>query len=307
MRNFSNFSAREWSRLIPLQYALKQVRNDAWLAYYRRIRPKTLAPFLRETERFRGGNIALVVAFEQPWALDWLLRMAQLNLTDSAVLVFDNSRRAEARAEIEKVCRKRGVPYLALPANPTRHVNRSHGMAMTWIYHNVVRAIQPRLFGFIDHDLIPVQEVALSERLSGQPFFGFTRVSTWGWNLWAGYCLYDFSRVSRLPLNFLYDFSKKLDTGGRNWSCLYAHHDRRELRHAESTMVAATDPVTGACHQVQMVDQRWLHIGSISYNDNFRSRAQFCENLALALDQGKSWDQLAPQEHKKENHDIPAP
>jgi hypothetical protein len=35
-----------------------------------------------------------------------------------------------------------------------------------------------------------------------------------------------------------------------------------------------------------------LHLGGISYNDNFRSKAQFCEYLAHALAHGISWPQL---------------
>ena len=295
MRNLSQLSASEWLRLVPFQYAMKQWRNDAWLAFYKRIRPKTLQPFLKESARFKGRNIALVVAFQQPWTLDWLLRMAKRNLSDADVLVFDNSLRTDARLEIERVCRERGVPYLGLPANPTRHVNRSHGMAMTWIYHNVVRAIEPRLFAFIDHDLIPVERVALSERLAQQPFFGFIRASPWGYNLWAGYCMYDFSVVSGLPLNFLYDFSKKLDTGGRNWNCLYAKYDRQLLCDGESVMETAVDPVTGTGHQVQVLDGRWLHIGGISYNDNFRGKAELAEHLALAMDEGRSWSSIVRQ------------
>jgi hypothetical protein len=291
-----DFSANEWLRAVPFQYALKQLRNDVWLAFYKRCRPKSLLPFLKKMERFKGSNIALVIAFEQPWALDWMLRMAQQNLTDTAVLVFDNSRRTEARLEIERVCRDRGVPYLALPANPTRHVNRSHGMAMTWIFHNVVRAIQPRLFAFLDHDLIPVQKVAFSEKLSEQPFFGFTSFRSWGWSLWAGYCLYNFSSVSGLPLNFLYDFSRGLDTGGRNWPLLYQNYDHRLLRHAESARVAVIDSINKTTIQVQLVDQCWLHIGGIGYNGNFRAKLHWCEHLALALDQGQSWPSLIVQD-----------
>ncbi len=139
MRDLKNFSAGEWLRFVPLEVAFKQARNDGWLAIYKKIRPKALDSFLVETERFGNRPVALVIAFEQPWALDWLLRMAQRNLADTAVLVFDNSRRAAARLDIERVCRNRGVPYLALPVNRTQHVNRSHGMAMTWVFHNVVR------------------------------------------------------------------------------------------------------------------------------------------------------------------------
>lgn len=295
MRDLKNFTANEWLRLLPLQHAFKQARNDAWLSIYKKIRPEPLHSFLAEAQRLKGRNIALVIAFEQPWALDWQLRMAKRNLADTAVLVFDNSRRAAARLEIERVCRNRDVPYLALPANLTRHVNRSHGMAMTWIFYNVVRAIQPRLFAFLDHDLIPVEEVSLAGRLSGQPFSGFLRVSSWAWSLWAGYCLYDFHAVAGLPLNFLYDFSQKLDTGARNWSCLYQNHDRQELSFAGSEQVTVRDPATGASHSVQMVDRAWLHIGGIGYNDNFRSKSQLCEHLALALDQGVSWSSLVEQ------------
>ena len=292
MRDLKNFSAGEWLRFVPLEVAFKQARNDAWLAIYKKIRPKALDSFLVETQRFGNQSVALVIAFEQPRALDWLLRMAQRNLTDTAVLVFDNSRRAAARLDIERVCRDRGVPYLALPVNRTRHVNRSHGMAMTWVFHNVVRAIRPRLFAFIDHDLIPVRTSGLSERLAEQPFYGKLRASAWAWQLWAGYCLFDFSTVAGLPMNFLYDFSQKLDTGGRNWDCLYRNYDRERLRFAGSRYADVRDPVTGVSQSVEIVDDRWLHIGSIGYNDNFRSKSQFCENLAHAMDGGAPWTEL---------------
>jgi hypothetical protein len=292
LRDLKNFSAGEWLRFAPLEYAFKQARNDGWLAVYKKIRPKALNSFLVETERLGNQPVALVIAFEQPWALDWLLRMAQRNLTDTAVLVFDNSRRAAARLDIERVCRNRGVPYLALPVNRTRHVNRSHSMAMTWIFHNVVRAIRPRLFAFLDHDLIPVRKTELSERLASQPFYGKLRASAWAWQLWAGYCLFDFSTVAGLPMNFLYDFSQKLDTGARIWDCLYRNYDRERLRFAGSRYVDVRDPVTGISRPVEIVDDRWLHIGSIGYNDNFRSKSEFCENLAHAMDEGTRWTQL---------------
>jgi hypothetical protein len=295
MRNLKNFTAKEWLQLLPLQHALKQARNDILLAIYKKIRPKALQSFLAETRHLKGKNVALIIAFEQPWALDWLLRMAQRNLVDTTVMVFDNSRRAAARNEIENVCRNHDVAYLALPANPTRHVNRSHGMAMTWVYYNVVRTIQPRLFAFLDHDLIPVEKISLAERLAGQPFFGFASVKAWCWNLWAGYCMYDFASVKNLPLNFLYDFSQKLDTGGRNWSCLYQNYDRQKLRLATNEIIKIKDPITAELRKVEVVDHSWFHISGISYNEGFRSKFQFCEHLALGLDQGKSWSTLVGQ------------
>ncbi len=294
MRDLKDFTTGEWLRLAPLQHALKQARNDLWLSVYKRKRAANLDAFLEEVRPLAGKNIALVIAFEQPWALDWLLRMAKRHLTDTTILVFDNSLKTGARAEIERVCVAHKTPYLSLPPNRTRHVNRSHGMAMTWIFHNVVRAIEPRLFAFLDHDLIPVKEMMFTERLANQPFFGMLNRSenSRAWQLWAGYCMFDFSAVAALPMNFLYDFSQGLDTGGRNWPMLYRHYEQNQLRFAGNNQVEVRDPVTGDVSSVQIVDNRWFHIGSISYNDNFRSKSQFCENLAQAFDRGATWDQI---------------
>jgi len=295
MRELKEFSAKEWLQLLPVQTAFKQARNDLWLALYNSFTPPRLDLFLGETEKFRNQNIALVIAFEQPWALDWLLRMST-NLTDTTILVFDNSRRAAAKVDIEQVCRKHQTPYLALPPNSTRHVNRSHGMAMTWIFNNVVRVIKPRLFAFIDHDMIPVQKIGFSERLGDQSFFGLEQSSGgWAWNLWAGYCMFDFSSVARLKMNFLYDFSRNLDTGGRNWNRLYRNYDRERLRFASNCNIKVKSASTKKSHSMQIIDDCWFHIGSIGYNDNFRDKSQFCEELAYTFDQGTSWAQICDE------------
>ena len=89
MRDIKKFKANEWLRLLPIGYALRLLRNNVWQAIYRQIRPENLQRFLEETRRYEGKNIALVIAFEQPWVLDWLLRMSKRNLTDATVLVFE--------------------------------------------------------------------------------------------------------------------------------------------------------------------------------------------------------------------------
>jgi len=295
MRELKHFSTGEWLRFVPFVHAFKQVRNDIWLSIYKMTRPKGLELFLAETERFRDRPVSLVIAFEQPWFLDWMLRMVRRNLADVAVLVFDNSRRAAARLDIERVCRNRAVPYLALPRNLTRHANRSHGMAMTWIFHNVVRALRPSVFAFLDHDMIPVRNTGFSGMPADQPFYGKLRSSAWGWHLWAGYSLFEFSPVAELPMNFLYDFSRKLDTGGRNWDLLYRKFDRERLRFAPSRYVVVREPMTGMSRSMEFVDNRWLHVGGIGYKDNFRSKAWYYENLRKAMDDGACWEDLCAE------------
>jgi hypothetical protein len=289
MRYLTEFSVLEWLTLLPLQHALKQARNDAWLAIYKKNRPVELDRFLANHIHLADKNIALVIAFEQPWALNWLLRMARRNLLDTTVLVFDNSRSDSKRTEIEQVCKQNNAPYLALPSNPTRHVNRSHGMAMTWVYHNVVRAIKPRIFGFIDHDLIPVRKVSIANKLKGQPVYGLLYVGKFGfWYLWAGYCFFDYAVTKGRSINFLYDFSRDLDTGGRNWNGLYRDLDRRQLRTATFENVSTKVPSINDPRLVQFVDRDWLHIGGISYSYNSPEDIEFFKGLEKLFDEGSS-------------------
>lgn len=283
MRYLTEFSTIEWLTLLPVRHALRQVRNDAWLAAYKNIRTAELSQFLAEHEDMAGKNIALVVAFEQPWALNWLLQMASRNVSDMAVLVFDNSRNDSKRIEIEQVCESNRAPYLALPPNPTRHANRSHGMAMSWIYHNVVRAINPRIFGFLDHDLIPVRKVSIVDKLMDQPVYGLLNQGKFGfWSLWAGYCFFDYAGTKGKSINFLYDFSRDLDTGGRNWNSLYRDLDPRKLCLATSARVSVKVPSIENPRMVQFIDENWLHIGGIGYNKS-PERIEFFKGLAKSF------------------------
>ena len=293
MLKLSEFSVKDWLKLRPLDVAFKQVRNDVWLKYYVNQKPAELSQFLADNRHLAGKNIAIVVAFEQPWAVNWLLQMAKKNLINTTVLVFDNSHKAIARAELAAVCKQNGAPYLALPMNRTKHVNRSHGMAMSWIYDNVIKSIQPKLFAFIDHDLIPVSKVDFKERLANQPFFGRAggKLPQY-WSLWAGYCMFDFAYTQNKPLNFLYDFSRGLDTGGRNWDSIYSHFDKAQIRFAKNEQVDIKLPELQQAASVQMIDERWMHIGGISYNDGFKAKSDFFGLLADVLQQNSDWHGL---------------
>jgi hypothetical protein len=297
VRALENFSPREWARLVPLQHALKQWRNDLWLASYVRRRARGQSEFMQKMREFEGRDVALVIAFEQPWALSWLIEMAQRHLGDTQLIVFDNSRNPAKRQEIEQVCRERATPYLALPVNRTRHVNRSHGMAMQWVYSNVVRKLRPARFAFLDHDLIPIAPLRICDRLGSQPVFGMKVLSPWGWQLWAGYCMFDLSAIGARRLNFNYDFSNGLDTGGRNFRALYRDLDEPHMRFAPSRLEEVQRPGDVCPAQVQIVDDAWLHIGGISYNDNFSDKAALSHYIADAMAHGARWKDLCPRTH----------
>ena len=292
VRALHQFSWLEWAKLKPLADSLKQVRNDLWMQTYRGRAPRELESFIEQVRHLAGRAVLVVIAFEQPWALDWLLAMAKRHVEDATAIVLDNSRSDGMRGRIAEVCRAHGTPCLGLPANSTTHVNRSHGMAMNWGFYNVVRRIRPSSFAFIDHDLIPLQKIRMEDKLGDQPIYGMRLVRAMAWQLWAGYCMYDFARLGDRPLNFLYDFSLGLDTGGRNWPRVYRDLDPAQLRFAHSDKVEIKDPVSGEAAKVQWVDDAWFHIGGVSYNDNFRSKALLSERLAHFFSAGGTWQEL---------------
>lgn len=293
MRHMNEFSPLEWLKLLPLRQGWRQIRNDVLLAIYKNCRSSGLANFLAKNKNLAGKNIAIVIAFEQPWALNWLLAMAKKHVSNATILVFDNSRKTSARLEIERVCQAHNAPYLALPPYRTKHVNRSHGMAMTWIYHNVIHAIEPHIFGYIDHDLIPVCNVDFAERLADQSLFGLINSGKFNtWSIWAGYCFFKYGAIKNKPINFLYDFSRDLDTGGRNWHNIYSQFDRHQLRFASKEYVPIKLEHTEEKRLVELIDERWVHIGGISYNENFKEKFRFFNGLQVALEGPSSCNQL---------------
>lgn len=292
IRSLHEYSMRDWLRLAPLLHAGKQGRNVAMRNAFCRLRPRRLQQFLAGHQHLKGQRLAVIVAFEQPWALDWLLRMAAQHVGGTTFLVFDNSRSASARAQIRRVCDTREVSCLDLPPNPVRHPCRSHGLAMTWIFRNVLRSLRPAQFGFIDHDLIPLGRVQAGAPPINQPCYGLPCVSEWGWHLWAGYCFFDFPAVEHLPLDFNTDLPRRLDTGGRNWHCLYRRYDVSALRLANTRFAQMVDPVDGSHQTVQLIDDNWLHLAGASYSAAFRNALGFYERVERATDDGAKLDDL---------------
>src|SRR6185312_7769779 len=292
MRDLKDYSASEWLQLRPFIAGFKQLRDDTVQNSFVNTRTPELETFLRANQNLRGKNILQIVAFEQPDVLRFSLKMLTRHLVNTTVLVFDNSRKPEPRIEIERLCRDHGVPCLGLPPNRTKHANRSHGSAMTWIWRNVVTAIAPATSGFLDHDLICLEKFSPEETLNGQPFYGLPMVGKWGWSLWAGFCLFDYRAVNKLEFNFLNDFPRGLDTGGRNWNRLYKTHDRHQLKFAHWQLYDVIDTTSGASRLLEVIDDRWIHFAGVSHRDDYKRNSDFYARINKAIDEGANWPQL---------------
>jgi len=293
LRKFTEFKISEWVKLTPLIHAFKQTRNDFFLRNYLKNKSDGLTEKLHSFDSYRGKNIAVIIAFEQPWALEFLFQMAKKNLSDLQLIVCDNSRDIEKKQAIKEICHKYDIPYLELPPYKTKHINRSHGVAMTWAYHRIIKSIKPSIFGFIDHDLIPITSIKISEKLSKQSLYGQKNKGFYDyWSLWAGYCFYKFDLVKDEQLNFLYDFSRGLDTGGRNWASLYSKHHENNLTFAPNVKFKTKSSNEIQSQEIELIDESWWHLSGISYNNNFDKRVNLFKNFARKLLAGESFIKL---------------
>jgi hypothetical protein len=271
------------SRWHRFKQALKNHRNDWMLRQYLAKQTSGLGSFqerlLHRLEQLPESRYLLcIVAFERAEVIDLCLSSLRLHLQNAAVAVFDNSRSEEGRRLIAGVCADHGVPYLGLPHQTTRHANRSHGMAMTWIYERILRGLEIKGFGFIDHDLIAMDVVKPFAPLAKQEVYGALNHGVQAWNLWAGYCFFRSDHLSDKDVNFLYDFSRELDTGGRNWSGLYAPLPVSQVQFAKDC-VTKQPWMTAIQYPVQLVDDHWLHVGGVSYNDNLSTKQSLFQAL----------------------------
>jgi hypothetical protein len=292
MRPEFDYSGADWLRGKPLLDGFKLRRNELISSGFRQKRPTSLETFLADNADRVRSQVTIAIAFNTPWVIDLLLRTTRLHLKGPLVIV-DNSRDAAARLAIETMCRDRDVPYIGLPSNPERHPCRSHGIAMNWVYYNLISAWKPGLFGYLDHDLFPLAAIDPAERLAGRAAYGKPNESRWGWNLWAGYCFFDRRKIERFRPDFNHDVPRHLDTGGRNWMRIYRHLAEGEYGFSEIEQIPVDAVQDGERLRIQSLDGA-LHVGGASFGPARRivKDAGVFERLVQRIEAGETFDDI---------------
>ncbi|WP_167449058.1 hypothetical protein [Mesorhizobium hawassense] len=234
------YKLRQWLRLQPLIHAIKTAR-------YRKIDRRFVCQPAKDgaisdiRDATRGRNVLLTIAFGDAQCLDLQLRLTRGLVRHDLHIVADNSASEASARENRQVCIARGAAYVRLPANPwtVKNPSRSHGAALNWMWHNVLKPAAPTAFGFLDQDLFPTQPCDPFEPLARAAFHGDLRWAGSQWYLWAGYCFFRFDAVSRKPLDFGLDWFAGLDTGGANWQVLYRDVDPNAVPQRPITAFAA--------------------------------------------------------------------
>ncbi len=283
VRSLSDYDFADWRRLRPLTHALKTARYRlVKQRYVRRTAPVgDVSALIRS---MAGKRILVTIAFGDAEVIDWQVRLVRHYVPATLHVVADNSLEQSLAARIAAVCSARDIPYLRLPSNPWREPSRSHGIALNWVWHNLIAPAKPEVFGFLDHDLFPTALDDPFTALSSQDCFGVVRNVGQRWFLWAGYCMFRFDRVRGMPLDFGQDWFNGLDTGGGNWHVLYRHLDRPTLKEAHTIFEPYKAGVEVTSGPLQWVGT-WLHeVGHMVKPELRRERRQVvCGILAPHL------------------------
>jgi len=275
MRKLNEFTFREWLKLDPIYWLLKEWRNDLMVSRYVK-RGVVSSGLLSDLKSACGPYKTLVVtvAFENPLMINFQSEAMSKHFLDAVYVVADNSRTPEKSQEIKQLCESRCLHYLKLPENLVQHGNRNHSMALQWLFERLVKKSGFSKFGFLDHDLIPIKEVK-SLRISDFPVYGLkweSELKNGAWSLWAGFSFFNLNKLSKTAhFNFLYDFSNGLDTGGRNYRSIFRFIQSDTQSLARSSFEWSK---TSAGNRFELIDGEWLHFGGAGYLEDYDAKIQ---------------------------------
>ena len=278
-----DYKPADWLRLRPLLHHMKTRQYRALDNAFRAL-PTRAGDIASLIPVLKGRKVLVAVAFTDPQTVAWQAPLVKLYVPDATYIVADNTPNDRQAAAIAEVAREFSVPYLRLPANPTNVPSRSHGLALNWIWHNLIRPGEPEAFGFLDDDMFPTAPHDPFWALGHQDFFGVIRpgVSTRSvdaagrWFLWAGFSMFRFAGVRGKPLDFSQDWFLGLDTGGGNWDVLYRHVDRAAIREQETVFVPFREGL-------QMTDAPFQWCGPWLHEVGLMGRLEFAEDKRRAV------------------------
>lgn len=212
-------------------------------------------------------------------------------------LVADNSNQSSKSMEIKGFCHEHNVSYVKIPKNPLTGVRASgsHGIALNWVYRNIIQKYQPKYFGFIDHDIFPIKETTLSNKMDLGFYGAIRRRKEPYWYLWPGFSFYEFEMVKKYKCDFSphhagADGLTFLDTGGSNYNSIYRYIGITGVREAKSILV---NPVTGeefvrgedSSRTFEIIDNAWLHLRQIAWRVESSDKMERLEEIQSIADQ----------------------
>lgn len=266
-RPFSEYSPREWLRLKPLIERHKHARYQ-WAVARRLRQPAAKADMAALRQAIAGRRVLVTVAFNDVEFIGWQAPLVKRHVAGAYHLIADNSPDDAAAVRIEALAEANGCGYLRLRPGPWRRLEdggRSHGLAMSWVWRNLLRPGRPEAFGFIDHDIFPLRPTDPFAPLADHAVAGQVRNRSGRerWYLWAGFCFFRFDVVAGRALDFSLDWAAGLDTGGRNWFELYRYLAKDEVFDTGVAYEPVDPDVAVELARLEWISD-WLHASNFS-------------------------------------------
>lgn len=221
----------------------------------------------------------VTVAFNNDKVIAQQIRLLNKYLLDPYhYTIADNSPDPLKREKIMELCKESDVPYIQLPKNPfsSKDPSLSHGAALTWIFKNFIKSRRADFFGFIDHDIFPIQPTKIMDSLQESPVYGLIQERDEIWYLWAGFCFFQYDYIRNCKINFMPAIG--YDTGGGNWESIYSKLDKGtvpDLKHVYGILRDGNDPQSD---WVEYIGD-WLHTFNASNWKKVRDKDHLVDEL----------------------------
>lgn len=191
-------------------------------------------------------------------------------------IIADNSSDENARVEIEKYCRSVHLGYISLPTNPYKTGSMSHAASINWMVKNYIEFKQPAYFGFIDHDVFPVEPFSIESILNKQDIYGLLQERGSLWYLWAGFCFFAYNKIDISKLDFMPGTVNgvALDTGGMNWNEVYSKLNKEQITFPTQTYQNLREGNVAQSDKLEIIGQ-WVH----SFNGSYWMKVEKKEHL----------------------------
>lgn len=253
------------------KYVLKTtVKCFAKVNEYIRFRKYLLSRSVVDYESLRCDNLFITIAFDNDDVIkQQIILINRYCETEYIFLVIDNSTTEEMREKMFRLCSlnyNQNVRYCAMPSDNPYSGNspsKSHGMALTWCWYNIVRKIPDiRYLLFLDHDIFPLKSFSIKTILSGQDFYGIKEVEGDIWYIWPGYLAFDMKALKNKKLNFMP--WKSGDTGSALYKSVYRYYNIDDIIFANDPLMKIIDEQDDSKSaqetSVQIIDESWLHM-----------------------------------------------
>ena len=158
MRLFSRFLNQN-----RISRYLKNKRNTLINDYFLKQRSSDIELVLSELQNEK--SVVFSISFNKPKCVEVMIFSWKKYAANTRMVIVDNSSDQNARLKIQNLCRANHCLFIALPRNPEWHPNRSHALAMNWVFYNIVKKCKPLLFGYLDHDCFPFDKFDLNKKM----------------------------------------------------------------------------------------------------------------------------------------------